>query len=102
MTTTQFLVQTGRTLRGRGSNRCPPCSGVHAENFTAPEGIRIRFRLNDGSKDGYCNALISRAWCSLAELEGFLARQEQHSHRAKLTRRLKSACRRTLTNPDNG
>jgi hypothetical protein len=58
--------------------------------------------LNCGHKDGYCNALIYRAWRCLADLEGRMGRTERRQQYARLAERLKAAYARTLLNPQTG
>ncbi|HZZ40666.1 MAG TPA: hypothetical protein VFE06_16145 [Acidobacteriaceae bacterium] len=58
--------------------------------------------LNCGHKAGYANAMIWRAWCCLAELEGLLGRVQQQTHCVMLARRLQAAYSSTLTNPQTG
>jgi hypothetical protein len=58
--------------------------------------------VNFGHKDAYSNALIYRAWCCLADLEGRLERKPQQSRYHDLAGRLKAAYARQLLNPDTG
>ena len=55
--------------------------------------------LNCGWKDGYTNALIYRAWRSLADLERKLGRAPQAAAYARLASRLKAVYAATLYNP---
>jgi hypothetical protein len=55
-----------------------------------------------GGKDGYANALIYRAWRSLADLEDKLGRTEQKRRYADLADRLKAAYVKTLYDEANG
>jgi len=58
--------------------------------------------LNCGHKDGYANALIYRAWRSLADLESKLGRKAKQKEYTKLADRLKAAYAKTLFNPKTG
>lgn len=58
--------------------------------------------LNCGHKDGYTNALIYRAWRSLADLERKLRRGEKAARFDRLADRLRAAYARTLYNPESG
>jgi hypothetical protein len=58
--------------------------------------------LNCGHKDGYTNALIYRAWRSLADLERKLGRTEKASEYARLADRLKAVYSKILYNPKTG
>jgi len=58
--------------------------------------------LNCGHKDGYTNALIYRAWLSLADLETKLGRKEEAVRFKSLADRLKSVYVKTLFNPETG
>ncbi len=58
--------------------------------------------LNCGHKDGYTNALIYRAWRSLADLESRLGRGDRAAVYARLADRLKAAYAKTLYNPKTG
>ncbi len=58
--------------------------------------------LNCGYKDGYTNALIYRAWRSLADLEQKLGRTEKAAEYARLADRLKAVYTKTLYNPKTG
>jgi hypothetical protein len=58
--------------------------------------------LNCGHKDGYTNALIYRAWRSLADLEHKLGRAEKAAEYARFADRLKAVYSKTLYNPKTG
>jgi len=58
--------------------------------------------LNCGHKDGYTNALIYRAWRSLADLERKLGRAEKAAEYTRLADRLKAVYTKTLYNPKTG
>ena len=58
--------------------------------------------LNCGHKDGYTNALIYRAWRSLADLERKLGRADKAVLYARLADRLKAVYAKTLYNPQTG
>ena len=58
--------------------------------------------LNSGHKDGYTNALIYRAWRSLADLESRLGRADRAAGYSRLADRLKSVYTKTLFNPRTG
>lgn len=58
--------------------------------------------LNCGHKDGYSNALIYRAWRSLADLERKLSRTEKATAYTRLADRLKAVYSKTLYNPQTG
>ncbi len=58
--------------------------------------------LNCGHKDGYTNALIYRAWRSIADLEAKLGRAEEATYYTLLADRLKAVYARTLYNPESG
>jgi len=58
--------------------------------------------LNCGHKDGYTNALIYRAWRSIADLEAKLGRTPEATYYTKLADRLKAVYARTLYNPQTG
>jgi hypothetical protein len=58
--------------------------------------------LNCGHKDGYTNALIYRAWRSLADLERKLGRPEKAAEYARLAGGLKAVYSKTLYNPRTG
>ena len=58
--------------------------------------------LNCGHKDGYTNALIYRAWRSIADLEAKLGRAEEATYYTRLADRLKTVYARTLYNPQSG
>lgn len=58
--------------------------------------------INCGHKDGYCNALIYRAWRDLADLEAKLGRDLQKQHFSALADRLKAAYAKNLFNPATG
>jgi len=58
--------------------------------------------INCGHKNGYCNALIYRAWRDLADLEDKLGRDTQKRHYATLADRLKAAYSKSLFNPATG
>jgi hypothetical protein len=58
--------------------------------------------LNCGHKDGYTNALIYRAWRSLADLERKLGRAEKAALYSRLAGRLKAVYSKTLFNPQTG
>jgi|GEM_PF-154431 len=58
--------------------------------------------LNCGHKDGYTNALIYRAWRSLADLERKLGRTEKAAEYTQLADRLKAVYAKTLYNPKTG
>jgi hypothetical protein len=58
--------------------------------------------LNCGHKDGYTNALIYRAWRSLADLERKLGRDGQAAAYTRLADRLKSVYAQILYNPATG
>ncbi len=58
--------------------------------------------LNCGHKDGYTNALIYRAWRTLAALERKLGRAEKAAEYARLADRLKAIYSKTLYNPQTG
>ena len=58
--------------------------------------------LNCGHKDGYTNALIYRAWRSLADLELKLGRSERAGVYTRLADRLKTVYAKTLFNRETG
>ena len=58
--------------------------------------------LNCGWKDGYTNALIYRAWRSLADLERELGRSAQAAGYTRLADRLKAVYAKTLYNRQTG
>ncbi|MGZ5515378.1 MAG: hypothetical protein ACXW2O_09930 [Candidatus Aminicenantales bacterium] len=58
--------------------------------------------LNCGHKDGYTNALIYRAWRSLADLEAKLGRREQAASYARFADRLKEVYAKVLFNRESG
>ena len=58
--------------------------------------------LNCGHKDGYCNAVIYRAWRCLADLEAKLRRDAQQHRFTALADRLRAVYARTLFNPATG
>lgn len=58
--------------------------------------------LNCGHKDGYTNALIYRAWRSLADLESKLGRSDKAAAYTRLADRLKSVYASVLYNPQSG
>jgi hypothetical protein len=58
--------------------------------------------LNCGHKDGYTNALIYRAWRSIADLEAKLGRAPEATYYTRLADRLKAVYARTLYNPQSG
>ncbi len=58
--------------------------------------------INTGHKDGYCNALIYRAWRGLADLESKLGRAEQASRYNALADKLKAAYQPSLFNAKTG
>ena len=58
--------------------------------------------LNCGHKDGYTNALIYRAWRSLAALERKLGRADKATLYTRLADRLKAVYSKTLYNPQTG
>jgi hypothetical protein len=58
--------------------------------------------LNCGHKDGYTNALIYRAWRSLAALERRLSRAEKAADYARFADRLKAVYSKILYNPQTG
>ena len=58
--------------------------------------------LNCGHKDGYTNALIYRAWRSLADLESKLGRSDKAAAYTRLADRLKAVYARVLYNPQSG
>ncbi|MGE5741928.1 MAG: S8 family serine peptidase, partial [Candidatus Aminicenantes bacterium RBG_16_66_30] len=58
--------------------------------------------LNCGHKDGYTNALIYRAWRSLADLEAKLGRGEKAALYAHLADRLKGVYAKTLFDRESG
>jgi hypothetical protein len=58
--------------------------------------------INTGHKDGYCNALIYRAWRGLADLESKLSRTKQAERYNQLADKLKAAYQPTLFNPKTG
>ncbi|HSA96396.1 MAG TPA: hypothetical protein VLJ16_10105, partial [Acidobacteriota bacterium] len=58
--------------------------------------------LNCGHKDGYTNALIYRAWRSLADLEMKLGRGERAARYARLADRLKAVYAKVLYDPETG
>jgi len=58
--------------------------------------------LNCGHKDGYTNALIYRAWRSLAALKRKVGRPEKAAEYARLADRLKAVYSKTLYNPQTG
>jgi Mannosylglycerate hydrolase MGH1-like glycoside hydrolase domain len=58
--------------------------------------------LNCGHKDGYTNALIYRAWRSIADLEAKLGRTPEATYYTRLADRLKAVYARTLYNPQTG
>jgi len=58
--------------------------------------------LNCGHKDGYTNALIYRAWRSLADLETKLGRADKAIAYTRLADRLKAAYAKVLYNPQSG
>ncbi|RPI98138.1 MAG: hypothetical protein EHM31_12255 [Candidatus Aminicenantes bacterium] len=58
--------------------------------------------LNCGHKDGYTNALIYRAWRSLADLELKIGRSERAGVYTRLAGRLKAVYAKTLFNRETG
>jgi hypothetical protein len=58
--------------------------------------------LNCGHKDGYTNALIYRAWRTLADLELKLGRAEKAALWSRLADRLKAVYVKALYNPQSG
>jgi hypothetical protein len=58
--------------------------------------------LNCGHKDGYTNALIYRAWRSIADLEAKLGRTPEATYYTRLADRLKAVYAQTLYNPQTG
>jgi hypothetical protein len=58
--------------------------------------------LNCGHKDGYTNALIYRAWRSIADLESKLGRAPEATYYTTLADRLKAAYAQALYNPESG
>jgi len=58
--------------------------------------------LNCGHKDGYTNALIYRAWRSLADLERMLGRANRQAQYTHLADRLKAVYAKTLFNRETG
>jgi hypothetical protein len=58
--------------------------------------------LNCGHKDGYTNALIYRAWRSLADLERKIGRGEKAALYTRLAGRLKAVYATTLFDPETG
>jgi hypothetical protein len=58
--------------------------------------------LNCGHKDGYTNALIYRAWRSLADLEMKLGRADLAARYTRLADRLKAVYARVLYDPESG
>jgi hypothetical protein len=58
--------------------------------------------LNCGHKDGYTNALIYRAWRSLADLETKLGRADKAAAYTSLADRLKAVYAKVLYNPKSG
>jgi len=58
--------------------------------------------VNCGHKDGYCNALIYRAWRCLADLEMTLDRADAARRYGGLADRLKAAYAKTLYNAETG
>jgi hypothetical protein len=58
--------------------------------------------LNCGHKDGYTNALIYRAWRSLADLESKLGRSDKAAAYTRLADRLKAVYATVLYNPQSG
>jgi hypothetical protein len=58
--------------------------------------------LNCGHKDGYTNALIFRAWRSMADLESKLGRAPEAIYYTKLADRLRAAYAQALYNSESG
>jgi hypothetical protein len=58
--------------------------------------------LNCGHKDGYTNALIYRAWRSIADLEAKLGRTPEATYYTRMADRLKAVYAQTLYNPQTG
>jgi hypothetical protein len=58
--------------------------------------------MNYGYKDAYANALIFRAWCALADLEGRMGRVSRQQHYRQLAERLKGAYAKEFINPETG